>query len=67
MILFSCKEIPHSVYPKELIPPDIPNINGLFGEMKYYSGLGSVYLHKTSDITPNDVKDIKIYQQKFFC
>lgn len=66
MILFSCKEIPHSVYPRIDLAEYSKHQWTIWGDGKHYSGLGSVYLHKTSDITPNDVKDIKIYQQKVF-
>ena len=66
MILFSCKEIPYSVYPRIDIAEYSKHQWTVYGDGKHYSGLGAVYLHKTSDITPNDVKDIKIYQQKVF-
>lgn len=66
ILFLSCQKQERSQYPVIDIAKYSEHLWGVWGDGKYYTGLGTVYLHQTNNLTPDDVKEMKIYRQKVY-
>lgn len=65
-LLLSCKEEKSLIYPTIDVVECAKHVWGIWGDGKYYNGLGAIFLHETSHLVPDDVKELKVYRQKVY-